>query len=247
MVEAPKKRKWWMVVPRLAMGLLLPLSIPVETFGAEDIEKSAKVLQIVRETTNEICTNVDINGKSSGYDVSGEINVAVAGVLEKVRELDVHGTGNLHSEEYKNVLQKDLAAVIERNIDCRQGVFNVLANKLLPTPSLEESPLAISLKVMGVNFVGSAFLVDSSFEKTGAAPLHECIFNIWPSREALNDPFTIPSGPFEQTMSFYIPGGDNPLTHPGVSVLLSCDKATSPLVSVGGFGPAYWRWHDRFN
>jgi hypothetical protein len=108
------------------------LSSSASSFG-QDFEKQSKAVQILRDATNDICTKVDIAGKNSSYEARGEIDAAVGGVFKKITDLGVHGGGNLHDEEYKNVVQKDLADLLKHNMDCRRDVFDLLANKLLST------------------------------------------------------------------------------------------------------------------
>jgi hypothetical protein len=55
----------------------------------------------------------------------------LGGVIGKVLDLGIEGAGKYASSEYKNVLQKDLATLIQSNTNCRLDVFKLLQEKMI--------------------------------------------------------------------------------------------------------------------
>src|ERR1700688_3486265 len=54
------------------------------------------------------------------------------GVMAKVADLGIEGTGQLKSKEYQGVLQTELAMTLKESANCRKDVFEKLVDKMLP-------------------------------------------------------------------------------------------------------------------
>ena len=54
---------------------------------SQDVDLLRQATQIISDTTNDICTKVETDGKSQTYEISGDINAAVGGIIKKLRTL----------------------------------------------------------------------------------------------------------------------------------------------------------------
>jgi hypothetical protein len=99
--------------------------------AADNLDFQARALKIIREAAADICTTVKQEGDTQTVDLSGNVKAKLGGAVAKIAELGVEGAGKYKSEQYKNVLQKDLAEIIRRNTDCRLEVFRLLQEKMI--------------------------------------------------------------------------------------------------------------------
>lgn len=90
-------------------------------------------LAAITETADRICNNVPTSGEHQRAQVQGDIKAEVNGLLKKLAELGIAGTGEYTSDEYVGVLQSDLPAVLKDNAACKLRVFMILQEKMLPT------------------------------------------------------------------------------------------------------------------
>jgi hypothetical protein len=117
---------------RLAWMLLGFLSLSSQNASyADDIDTQRRALQLIRDTAADICTTVAREGSSQSAELSGDVKAKLGGVIGKVVDLGIEGAGKYASSEYKNVLQKDLATLIQSNTNCRLDVFKLLQEKMI--------------------------------------------------------------------------------------------------------------------
>jgi hypothetical protein len=74
---------------------------------------------------------VSQEGSRSNIQLSGEARTELNTAISKVIDLGIKGAGQYESEQYKGVLQDELAATLKSSIDCKLDVFNKLVNKML--------------------------------------------------------------------------------------------------------------------
>jgi hypothetical protein len=103
------------------------------TTWAQDRSETA-ALQLIRETAADICTTAPMEGADSRVELSGSAKAKLDGAISKVVNLGLEGAAKYQAENYKSVLQSDLARAIKDANDCKLAVFNTLVNRMLPPP-----------------------------------------------------------------------------------------------------------------
>jgi hypothetical protein len=88
-------------------------------------------LKAISDTADRVCGIVGASGESQSSKVSGEINAELAGLLKKLSEFGVKGTGSFESSNYTGVLQGDLASVLANQRDCKLKIFASLVDKFI--------------------------------------------------------------------------------------------------------------------
>jgi hypothetical protein len=119
------------VKPSRCLLLIVCCLLTPSGSSADDLDNQRKALLLIRETAADICLTVAQQGSSESTDLSGKIIAKLGGVVGKVADLGIEGAGKYKSEEYKNVLQKDLLTLIQGNSNCRLDVFKLLQDKML--------------------------------------------------------------------------------------------------------------------
>ena len=134
---------------RITVGVLLVTliwaAINLPASAANDLESQAKALSIIRDFANEICGSVKAEGTSSSIELSGDARAKLGGALAKVADLGIEGAAKYRSEEYKNVLQKDLAATIHQSTNCKFDVFQLLHEKMVRSAKATPTEAAESI------------------------------------------------------------------------------------------------------
>jgi hypothetical protein len=87
-------------------------------------------LKEIRETAADICYTVEQRGQKSEAQLTGEVQAKVTGVVAKVADLRVKGSGKISSQEYQGVSQEALAAALTASVNCRERVFYKLVDKI---------------------------------------------------------------------------------------------------------------------
>ena len=103
-------------------------SSPVQS---DDLETQRQALQLIRDMAADICPTVRREGSRKTAELSGDAKAKLGTVVGKMVDLGIDGAGKYASDEYQNVLQKDLAALIQSNSDCRLAVFRLLQDKMI--------------------------------------------------------------------------------------------------------------------
>jgi hypothetical protein len=89
-------------------------------------------LHLITETANSICNVIPTTGERESVQVDGNVKAELSGLLKKLTDAGLSGSGKFTSEEYVGVLQKDLASALKNNADCKETVFKILQEKILP-------------------------------------------------------------------------------------------------------------------
>jgi hypothetical protein len=117
---------------RLAIaGVLLLSRMGFSLAFADEFADQQAALGVIGKTAIDICNQVDQQGSRSSLQLSGQAQAALDNAIAKLIELKIAGAGDYKIEQYKGVLQKDLAATLKSNMDCKLAVFNTLVNKML--------------------------------------------------------------------------------------------------------------------
>jgi hypothetical protein len=101
----------------------------------ETLSMQRTALKDITDAAERICNSIPLSGASQSAELSGQAKAEVNGVIKKVAELGVQGAGKYQTSEFSNVLQRDLAQAIQTNANCKQTVFNVLVDRMIPAKS----------------------------------------------------------------------------------------------------------------
>ena len=95
-------------------------------------EISAEALNTISKFANDLCKDKDIvfTGSTSEVALSGNAKASLNKVLKQVLDLGVEGAAKYEKAEYKGLLQKDLADIVQRSDNCRLEVWRDLKDKL---------------------------------------------------------------------------------------------------------------------
>jgi len=75
-----------------------------------------------------------IKGKSDNLKLSADVKVGLSGLTKKLADLGIKGDADYQTSTWQGILQKDIAGLVKKKIDCRMAVFKVLNDKLFTTP-----------------------------------------------------------------------------------------------------------------
>ncbi|MGD0105784.1 MAG: hypothetical protein ABSC06_17355 [Rhodopila sp.] len=81
---------------------------------------------------DKICNVIPTTGERQSAEANGNVKAELNGLLKKLGDLGISGTGGYSAEEYAGVLQKDLANAIKNNSDCKLTVVRMLVDRVLP-------------------------------------------------------------------------------------------------------------------
>jgi hypothetical protein len=98
---------------------------------AQETSNYEKALAEITRTADRICQSPPLEQTSEGLRLSGDAQAKLGGVIGKVVDLGVSGTGNYDTSKTFGVLQKDLIQAIQIGTNCKLEVFRVLSKELL--------------------------------------------------------------------------------------------------------------------
>lgn len=109
--------------------------------GAADARIS-EALKMITDTAAQICESAPLEESGSGVTLSGDAQAKLGGLVGRIANLGLTGTGQYHSERSVGVLQKDLASAIQNSNKCKLQVFQTLERDLIGRNSLnnDETP-----------------------------------------------------------------------------------------------------------
>ena len=89
-------------------------------------------LAAIAEFADKICNVIPTTGERLSAEVNGNVKAELNGLLKKLGDVGISGTGGYSAEEYAGVVQKDLADAIKNNSDCKLVVVKLLVDRVLP-------------------------------------------------------------------------------------------------------------------
>lgn len=101
-----------------------------------DYQKRAKVLE---ELGDSECPAVPLTHSSTDLKISGSIDAGLSKALKALANLGVTTAVEYQKEESKGILEKDLAAIVAKGIDCKIHIFDTMVQKLFPGGTLAMS------------------------------------------------------------------------------------------------------------
>ena len=99
--------------------------------AASSLEDQEKALNIIADFADRICKSVPLEGSGSAAELNGEAKAELKGLLKKVATLGIGGSGKYEEKAWSGVLQKDLADILQKNVDCNLKVFESLKDKII--------------------------------------------------------------------------------------------------------------------
>ena len=115
--------------------------------AADDLQRQADALKLIRETAADICSTIQHEGSDQNVELSGNAKAKLSGALSKIADLGIEGAAKFKKDEFKGVLQTELAAVIRDNANCRLEVLKLLNEKLLPASTSPQLNQKMNYKI----------------------------------------------------------------------------------------------------
>jgi hypothetical protein len=127
----------------LRISILLASAITGLSCNTAHADSDKQVLDTIADFADRICGPLSDSGSSTTETVKGNVTVGLNGLAKKLADLGVSGGGEIKSDEYRGVLQGQVAASIADTQRCKLTVAESVAAKLLaasPTPPPSRDP-----------------------------------------------------------------------------------------------------------
>jgi hypothetical protein len=110
-----------LITPRIIViaGVLLVSWVGFSCALADDFANQTDALEVIKKAASDICYTVSQEGSRSNIQLSGEARAELNTAISKVIDLGIKGASQYESEQYKGVLQHELAATLKSSIDCK--------------------------------------------------------------------------------------------------------------------------------
>jgi hypothetical protein len=142
---------------------------------ADDFANQQAALEVIKKTASDICYKVEQEGSRSSTQLSGEARAELDNAIARLADLGIKGVGEYKTEQYRGVLQQDLATTLKSSMDCRLDVFNTLVNKMLGwRPPASQS----TINQIG-EFITEGEQIAEGFEKTNDTPALIAHYTQW--------------------------------------------------------------------
>lgn len=99
--------------------------------NASDLVMQERALEIIDKFAGNICGTIPLEGNDMSLQLSGKVDAELDGLLKKIAKLGIDGATKYQREEWKGVLQKDIADILNKNSDCKKEIAKNLCDKLL--------------------------------------------------------------------------------------------------------------------
>jgi hypothetical protein len=113
------------------MLVIAAIPSPPEFARAETLDVQQKALELITNTADKICNVVSTRGEVNSAEAKGGVTASLNGLLSKLAEIGVTGSGAINTETYQKVVRQDLADTLKDNAACKLKVFDTLQTKLL--------------------------------------------------------------------------------------------------------------------
>jgi hypothetical protein len=110
--------------------------------AASSLEDQEKALNIIADFADRICSNIRLEGSGSAVELNGEAKAELKGLFKKFANLGMGGTGKFEETAWSGVLQKDIAAILQKNVDCKLKIVDLLKDKVTSTKQEDSIPHA---------------------------------------------------------------------------------------------------------
>ncbi|HWS62667.1 MAG TPA: hypothetical protein VN325_07920 [Steroidobacteraceae bacterium] len=119
---------------------LLAIGAPVQKAFCQapdpQTQKLKDRLELIGNFADKYCKEVPLDVRNRGVELSAQGKADLAELLKKLADVGVNAAAKYIDAQSFNVLQKDLAGTISRNLDCRNSLWQDLGKQLpLPEPA----------------------------------------------------------------------------------------------------------------
>jgi hypothetical protein len=94
--------------------------------SAQDIDKQARVLELIGSTADRICSIVTIEGSTDSAKIEGKVQTQLDSLMGKLTGIGVSMGAEYDAKRWSGIIQKDLAQAVKDNAQCKSNVFNKL-------------------------------------------------------------------------------------------------------------------------
>ncbi len=120
------------------------------SFSNADIalDRQKQALEIIADFADRFCKNIPLEGSGDNFELSGQAQAELSGVVKKLAKLGVEGAGKYQNDDYQGFLRQDLIKGLDKSVDCRIKIWGDLKNTLLTTtPNPEKSTTSNSTTI----------------------------------------------------------------------------------------------------
>lgn len=131
---------------------IVVLLVAVAFAGSASSDTPAQIeeaLTIINNFADRLCEKVPLETRTENIDLNGTAKAELGSVVKKLGNLGITGAAKYSTTESQNVLQKDLANVLNQTRECKLKVWNDLKYKFeiaqpvqAPQPSSQVAPAA---------------------------------------------------------------------------------------------------------
>lgn len=157
------------------VGTFLSFGVSVSSALADDLDKQAAAVQVITKAATDICYTVLQEGSHSETRLSGDVSAELDKTIFKIAGLGIKGAGEFKTDEYRGVLQRELAETLKSSINCREDVFGKLVNKMLGL----RAPASQSTIMQIAAFVDEGEQISNTFIKTNNPDMVKAQFEEW--------------------------------------------------------------------
>jgi len=98
-------------------------------------KENKQALDMIADFADRICEKVPLTGTGEHVELSGDAKAELKGLLQKIANLGIEGAAKYQEEKWSGVLQKDIATILEKRIECKKEIWNDLKYKIFASSS----------------------------------------------------------------------------------------------------------------
>lgn len=87
-------------------------------------------LDEIANFADRICNNIPLEGSGSAVELNGQAKAELKGLLKKIGNVGIGGTGKYEETAWSGVLQKDIANILQKNVDCKLKIVELLKDRI---------------------------------------------------------------------------------------------------------------------
>ena len=120
-----------------AGGLIpaIPLTLAAMVWASRAMPAEADTrdaLALIVEAAQKICNDVPTMGERQSIGVNGDVKAELNGLLKRLGDIGISGSGKYEADKYAGVLQHDLASALKENGECKLTVLRLLIDRVMP-------------------------------------------------------------------------------------------------------------------
>lgn len=118
---------------RLIVCTMLSSLALVRVVGAQSLADDPDVIATLVKVAETICGEFQTSGEATSFELSGDANAELKGLLDKLANLGVTGAASFSAEKYVASIrdEKLVAANFDSVRECRKGIWNDLKSKIV--------------------------------------------------------------------------------------------------------------------